>query len=92
MMDGIEAKLRGLLKGEHSSLILSFNDASGPKYSTVKEMDEDGGHGDWVSDEERDRAYAANSEWVLQWYPDTPIGFYAIRASSLSALFAAIPE
>ena len=88
----IEMLLRSLLKGEHSSLTLSFNAASGPNYSTVREMDETDGLGEWVSDEERGRAYDLNSEWVLQWYPDTPTGFHAIRASSLPALIAALTK
>ena len=87
----MEAVLRSLIKGEFSSLILSFNDGPGPNYTTVQAMDEDGvGHGDWVSDAERSLAYASNSEWVLQWYPETPVGFCAIRASSLAAIFDAI--
>ena len=41
---------------------------------------------DWVSKEERERAIALDSVWTLQWYPDTPVGFYKIAASSLEAL------
>lgn len=42
--------------------------------------------GDWVSAEERARAIAIDSLWVMQWYPATPIGFCRRAASSLGAL------
>lgn len=45
---------------------------------------------DWVSVEERQKAIDSDELWELQWYPDTPIGFYIIRASSLEALKSAI--
>lgn len=35
-----------------------------------------------------ERALETDEVWTLQWYPDTPIGFYAIAASSLEALLA----
>ena len=41
---------------------------------------------DWVSPEEREKAIKADSVWVLQWYPNTPVGFNCIAASSLDAL------
>ena len=87
-VERVEAKLRSLVDGEYSSIILSWNDESGPNYRTVKQDEEEGGtHGDWVSEEERQRGIEANSKWVLHWYPNTPVGFHAIAASSLAALF-----
>lgn len=84
----IEAELRNLLKGEFSSLTLSFNDGPAPNYMTVAEWDDtDMPHADWVSEEERQKARATNSQWVLHWYPNTPVGFNDIAASSLPALF-----
>jgi hypothetical protein len=47
---------------------------------------------DFVSPEELKKAIAEDSVWVLQWYPDTPIGSYSILASSLEALEASIKE
>ena len=37
---------------------------------------------------ERDKAIATNELWVMQWYPDTPIGSYVCAASTLEALLA----
>lgn len=86
-LDALEVVLRDLLKGEYSSLSLSFNEESGPNYSTVAEDEHHGGcHGDWVSEQERQQAILTNSKWVLQWYPHTPNGFHALAASSLRAL------
>ena len=47
---------------------------------------------DFVSPEELQKAIAEDSVWVLQWYPDTPIGSYCLLASSLEALEAVIKE
>ena len=96
-IEAIDAGLRDLLKGEFSSLTIGFNDASAPNYCSVAKFHEEGGamaeHGDWTSDQERDKAIAGNSEWSLQWYPDTPVGFYCVKASSLTAILdAALQE
>ena len=89
----LEAKLRGLLNGEFSSLTISFNEMNAPNYTTVEQWLEkepaDGPFsGDWISTEEREKAIATNSWWNVQWYPDTPIGSYEASASSLTALLA----
>jgi hypothetical protein len=47
---------------------------------------------DFVSPEEWHKAIAEDSVWVLQWYPDTPIGFYRIAASTLEAIEAKLKE
>ena len=47
---------------------------------------------DWVSDEERLLAVKLDEVWEAQWYPNTPIGFCRIGASSLPALLAALQE
>lgn len=58
-------------------------------YQSVEQFGKDG-PADWVSDEERERAIAADEVWCLQWYPETPVGFNAIAASSLEALREAL--
>lgn len=82
----LELALRGLLKGEHSSLHLTFNDHCSNYLTVDEEVTQGDWHGDWISDEERDKAIATNRAWTLQWYPDTPVGFYASSASTLEAL------
>jgi hypothetical protein len=47
---------------------------------------------DFVSPEEYIKAIDENSVWQLQWFPDTPIGFHIICASSLEAIEAALKE
>jgi hypothetical protein len=86
----VENRLRNLLKGEFSSLSLSFNDLSAPCYQTVEACLANGIYDniDWISEEEKQKAIKTNSMWTLHWYPDTPIGFYCIAASSLSAIFS----
>jgi hypothetical protein len=41
---------------------------------------------DCVSDEQRDKALATQELWELQWYPDTPIGSYAIYGADLDTV------
>lgn len=44
---------------------------------------------DWISDEQKAKAIAADSIWTLQWYPDTPVGFHALAAADLDVLLEA---
>lgn len=41
---------------------------------------------DFISPEEWHKAVAEDSVWVLHWYPDTPIGFHRVAASTLDAI------
>ena len=89
----IESILLGLLHGKYSSITIGFNDECAPSYMTVAEEVENAeryGAESWVSEEERQRAIETNSMWTAQWYPDTPIGFYVLHASSLPALLDAL--
>jgi len=45
---------------------------------------------DFVTPEEMEKAIAEDSIWQLQWYPETPVGFYKICAASLEAIEEAI--
>ena len=47
---------------------------------------------DFISPEEWHEAVAKDSVWVLHWYPETPIGFIRIAASTLEALEAKLRE
>ena len=44
---------------------------------------------EWVSAEERARAIATDSIWMVQWFPDTPVGSYVVVASTLEAALEA---
>jgi hypothetical protein len=47
---------------------------------------------DFISPEEWRKAVAEDSVWVLHWYPNTPIGFIRIAASTLEAIKAYLKE
>lgn len=40
----------------------------------------------WESDEHKKRAIETKQLWTLQWYPNTPIGFYRVAAPTLEEL------
>lgn len=46
----------------------------------------------FVSKNEWEKAIKEDSVWELIWYPDTPISFYRISASSLEAIQKAVEE
>lgn len=93
----IETTLRGLISGQSGSLSIAFNEDHAGNYCEAKDWD---GYApgntdsriDWVSEEERAKAVANNTVWTLQCYPNTPVSFYCIGASSLSAILAAAEE
>jgi hypothetical protein len=89
----LEDMLRALLRGEHSSLHLSFNDHASnylgaPKAHADGDLPDD----EWISESERDKALGLNQVWTLQWYPDTPVSCHIMRASSLNALLSWVAE
>jgi len=94
---GIEDRLRGLLQGRHSSLTISFNDEHACNYVTAKVWHDEWGHYsggtddhiEWASEDERLKAIRENSVWTVQWYPNTPVCFEMVGASSLQAAFDA---
>ena len=47
---------------------------------------------EWKDDESKQRAIDTDSIWTLQWYPDTPVGFYAVAAPTLEELIAFASE
>ena len=85
----IEQLVRRLLRGEFSTLSISFNEHS-VNYMTAKQELEDFGkdfeEDEWVSRGEKELALEKNSVWMLRWFPDTPIGSCTRKASSLEAL------
>lgn len=87
----LEGFLKGLLRGEFSSLTISFNEHADSRLTAEKAIE----YGDydrvqWVSAEEKALAVEMNSVWMLQWYPDTPIGSHTIAASTLVACLDAV--
>lgn len=65
-------------------------------YETIEKwLDGQGQHvtdDEWVSDEQRKKAIETDNCWVLQWYPDTPVGFNKLAACDLDVLLAAAKD
>jgi hypothetical protein len=56
-------------------------------YQRVEELYSDDRFADsWISDLQKQKAIANQDVWEMQWYPDTPIGFYHILGADLDAL------
>lgn len=94
MSGELERKLKGLLRGEFSSLSISFNEHSSNYIDAAEAASHTMFYVDdyWASDEEKRRAIEANSIWAVQWYPVTPVGFCRVLASSLDAAIKAALE
>lgn len=89
----LEDFLRGLLRGEHSNLTLTFNDHTTNYIDAAKEYaDGDMPADEWISESDRDKALGLNQVWTLQWYPETPVSSDLKRASSLAALMSWVAE
>lgn len=57
-------------------------------YETVAELiaQQEGYYSpDCFPEGERDKCIAQDEIWTLHWYPDTPVGFYMVHASTLEA-------
>lgn len=80
----------------HDGGLILYHNEHKANYQTVAEWDSDAiarGHPiAWVSEEQRWRAIKTGSVWFLQWYPDTPVGFYARAAADLDALLDAAAQ
>ena len=87
-IEEIEVMLKSLLGGDNTSIYIEYNEHKGD-YKTasewVEEQDEDSLK-EWVSKEQRDKAVQNDTVWRIQWYPDTPIGFYVLYAADLAPL------
>ncbi len=97
-MDALKDKL---CKGEFSHLIISWNDNSGCNYTTVaKTFDDDPSGGsayyadsDFVGGaEEKAKCAELNSVWTAHWYPQTPVGFCLLHASTFEKLVQGMME
>lgn len=77
---------------KHIALSLEHNDHR-TAYETVEQYYcGDDWIRDWISDAEMQKAIELDEVWVLHWYPNTPVGFQRLLASSLDALEAHVRE
>jgi hypothetical protein len=86
MRSAVDAVMAVLPRHE-ASMTIEHN-AHRATYETVEDYAEfrEWDDGNWVSVAERDRSFATQELWEIQWYPNTPIGFSVRAASSLHAL------
>ena len=56
-------------------------------YSSIAGAVED--EDSWAGPGERERCLGTGELWTIQWYPNTPVGFYRLAASTLEALLDA---
>lgn len=86
-------QLLSLLNGKFSSLTIGFNDDHACNYEDAESWHDNSGFYrgdredriDWASEDERMKAIRENSVWTIQWYPETPVGFCCVGASTFEA-------
>ena len=82
----IETRLKAILHGEFSSLTISFNDHASNCCDVATAIDDElYDHADWVSQEEKERALAENSAWMIIWWPHGRTSHCGVVASTLAA-------
>ncbi len=82
-------ELTKLCVGKYSELHITFNDFKS-NYQTAAEAIGENFHGwydpdSFASPEEIERCKQTNTIWEIQWYPDTPVGFHKVIASTFEA-------
>ena len=76
--------LRALLKGAHSSLSIEFNMHTANYVGVAKAIEiEIYDPADWTSKKDMLKSINDESVWRIQWYPNTPVSFCLVLASSL---------
>lgn len=77
------------------SLTLTHNDHKSVYQTVLQSIEsQDHGYSDdcWVSPEQKRKAIETNDCWMIQWYPDTPVGFYILAAADLDVLLKAASD
>lgn len=95
LKDAVDVVL-GALPRHAAGLLLEHNPHLNV-YETVEQFTAGSGIGgpvfdddDWVSMEEKRRSIETGELWTFQWYPNTPVGFNRLAASTLAALLAGV--
>lgn len=74
----------------HVSLSLTHNEHAA--YYDRAEAYYNGNPADWVSEEQRQKAFETQSVWELHWYPKKPVSFHVVLAADLDVLMAHVAE
>lgn len=70
---------------KHDCELMLTHNPHKSNYETVEQHTETMS-ADWVSEEQKLKAFATQSLWELHWYPSTPVGFIAYAACDLDVL------
>jgi hypothetical protein len=57
-------------------------------YETLTDHIEGAGSMNWANDEAKQRAIDTDEIWIIQWYPETPVGCYVVAAPTLEEALA----
>lgn len=74
-----------LLPKHKCAMHIDHNDHKN-SYEKASQWIEDNEWCDWENDEAKQRAIDTDEIWTIQWYPKTPVGFYAWAAPTLEEL------
>ena len=77
--------LLGLFPKHKCGLHLQHNDHRNV-YEPVGQWIVDNDWCTWENEEAKQRAIETDEIWTVQWYPDTPVGFYALAAPTFEEL------
>lgn len=76
------------LPAHKGALYLTHNEHKNVYEKLEKWLEEEEERFDWKDGASRQRAIDTDECWVLQWYPNTPIGFNCVAAPTLEELLA----
>ena len=71
------------LPDHECGLFLTHNEHKNYYENIINYMNDNAGRIDYKNEESKQKCVNTDSLWVLQWYPDTPIGCLCIGASTL---------
>lgn len=58
-------------------------------YQPIIEAVEEVSTNEWATPTSKQRAIETDSLWSIQWYPDTPVGFYTVYGATLEEILEA---
>lgn len=85
----MESKVEELLPSHKCGLYIEHNSHKDYHISTMEKLDELFNENE-IDKDEYEQMLLHDSIWKVQWYPDTPIGFYVEYSHSLESLLEKI--
>ncbi len=90
--------MAGLLFPAHKRAMYLTHNEHKNDYKSVKQWFDDHDHGDTkehfadITPEDYEECLRTDELWVLQWYPDTTVGFYCVAAPTFEKVLARAAE